>query len=247
MEIRSRDILGSPVFAVDKGENLGQVKDYVFDPETRTIVALVIAGTKRLKDEKILPRENIRSLGQVAITIDDAAALTPKGSDGKIAALLKKRGEIVGINVITTNCGALGRVTDFYINSTTGAVTCLVLGGKPLDRFIKGNNFLDASMIQVFGSDVILAKEEAIASTVKPREQQSEEIQEPSKEARSNSVWNRNKEKIAAKTKEYGKKLPVKAVFTDLTKNRENPLPDTEGKTQSKGRISYKSDKETES
>ena len=69
MEIRSRNILGSPVFAIDRGEKMGQVKDYVFHPEKKAIIALVIAGAKRFGEEKILPLGNIKSLGQEAITI----------------------------------------------------------------------------------------------------------------------------------------------------------------------------------
>lgn len=244
MEIRSRNILGSPVFAMDKGENLGQVKDYVFDPEKKAIIALIITGSKRFGEEKILPLENIKALGQQAITIENSQALKTKGEIPEISALLKKRAGIIGINVITANGSSLGRATDFFIDSDTGKVTCIALGGKAFDRFIHGNNFLAANMVEVFGSDVILASEAAAATTVKPVESKvviKEEKTKP-KEAYSGSLWNQGKEKIIAKTKEYTKKAPVSAVFTDLGKAKENPLPDQENKSRTKGIITYNDD-----
>lgn len=244
MDIRSRNILGSPVFAMDKGENLGQVKDYVFDPGKKAIRALIIAGSKRFGEEKILPLENIKALGQQAITIENSRALKTKGEIPEIAALLKKRAGIIGINVITANGGSLGRATDFFVDGDTGSITCIALGGKAFDRFIRSNNFLAADMVEVFGSDVILAKETAAATTVKPGEPRlapKEEKPSP-KQAYSGSLWNHGKEKIIAKTKEYTKKAPVSAVFTDLSKTKENPLPDQETKSRTKGNITYKDD-----
>ena len=243
MEIRSRNILGSPVFAIDRGEKMGQVKDYVFHPEKKAIIALVIAGAKRFGEEKILPLGNIKSLGQEAITIADSSALTRKGEDPEITTYLKKMANIIGVNVITTNGGSLGRATDFFIDDKTGEVTCVALGGKAWDRLLKGNNFLPVEMIEVFGNDVILAKENAAPTTSKPKESKVEKVNAPEiKEAHSGSIWNQSKEKIAAKTKEYKKKIPVSAVFTEITKAKESPLADDEKKTRTKGKITYTND-----
>ena len=75
MELQSKQLPGLAVFSVDDGEKLGQVKDYVLDPEIRAIVAFIIGGTKRFREEFILPYERIKGIGKEAITVESANVL----------------------------------------------------------------------------------------------------------------------------------------------------------------------------
>lgn len=237
MEISSKNLLGSPVFAIDGGEKMGQVRDYIFDSETRSLKALIIAKDKSLSEEKFLPFGNIQSLGKEAITVKNSQALRKKNQEPLLAAEYKKNRGIIGINVITVNGGSLGKVADFTIDSETGIINYITLGGKNLERFFRGINYLDTSMVEVFGSDVILAQADAVPSPNKPFSC-GDQPHTQSKTARSASLWNQGKDKLIAKTKDYVEKVPKPNVFAEIKK--EKPLAD---KGKAKGNISYKEDK----
>ncbi|MEG1822325.1 MAG: PRC-barrel domain-containing protein [Clostridiales bacterium] len=248
MELRSKNILGLPVFAISQGEKLGQVKDYVFHPEKKAIIALLISPTKRFGEEKILPFSNIKSLGQEAITLENPGMLEKKGANPEIATYLKKMANIIGVKVITVNGFCLGKATDFFIDAISGKITSIALGNGLVDQLLKGNNFLSSDMIDVFGNDVILANENAKPTMGKHTQSNNENSttqntsQGTAKISHSNTLWNQGKEIIREKTKTYITKSPESAVFNEIITEKENPSENVEKTHKTKGAISYKND-----
>lgn len=176
MELQSKQLPGLAVFSVDDGKKLGQVKDYVLDPEIRAIVAFIIGGTKRFREEFILPYERIKGIGKEAITVESANVLGKKQDFPQLASLLKAMPDISGRSVMTERGVFLGKAADFTIDSETGTIHRLILKNGMFDDLLRGKHELPIEDITVFGADVILTAEGIV-----PRPRSNREEKPPQK------------------------------------------------------------------
>lgn len=207
MEIRSKTMVGLPVFTTTHGEKLGQVKDYIFHPESKGILAFVVSKGKPFGEEWLLPIANMKSMGVGAVTVEESSALIAKEEDPKLCASLKRMANIVGIRVMTADGTLLGTVSEFTMDTKSGAVLSLSLGSGWANQMLHGKKYIDAESIEVFGTDVILAKDGAIplSATAKPSK-------ESEKEARSHTLWNQGVTKVKGRAQLF-KSKEAKAVF----------------------------------
>jgi len=72
---RARTIIGLPIISLAEGLRVGQVRDIVFDPDHRTIAALVVSEATWRHDAELIPIEHVRSFGGDAVTIHSLAGL----------------------------------------------------------------------------------------------------------------------------------------------------------------------------
>ncbi len=156
MELQSKQLLGLTVFSITDGKKLGQIKDYVLDPAARAVTALIVGGTKRFRDESILPFENIKGISKEAITVETANALGRKQEFPHLLPLLKAMPDVNGLSVMTENGQFLGKAADFIIDGNTGAISRITLKNGLFDDLLKGKNELPIEDVTVFGSDVII-------------------------------------------------------------------------------------------
>ncbi len=159
MEIASKDLIGLPVFSLEEGEKLGQVRDLVIDPDKRAIVAIVIGIKKIFQEEKIVPFQRVRHIGPEALLLASAAHLEKKANFPHLLKLINRPIHITGNRVMNEDGLALGKVREFYADANTGILTNLELGDRFLSHLLKGRSFLAADRIVVFGSDVIILRD----------------------------------------------------------------------------------------
>ncbi|HBT20688.1 MAG TPA: hypothetical protein DEA47_04940 [Peptococcaceae bacterium] len=67
---RLRSILSMPIFSLEEGQQIGKVRGLVVDPETFSVAAIVTDKQSWFGDYKIIPYENVVSIGEHALTID---------------------------------------------------------------------------------------------------------------------------------------------------------------------------------
>lgn len=75
MEIIGKKLIGLPVFAINNGQKVGQVKDYLFDPKEKAIVGFAIGVKRMMRDDFLLAFEDLKHIGPKAITIDNERLL----------------------------------------------------------------------------------------------------------------------------------------------------------------------------
>jgi sporulation protein YlmC with PRC-barrel domain len=121
--MRFSDAEGRKVVSTVTAETVGRVSDYVIDPETRTVAALVLKKTSG--SDNILPWENLEAFGEDAVMVVDARRLT--SASGRVAELSDKRHREHGKRVLSTAGVDLGKVTDVEFDPETAAVTALIL------------------------------------------------------------------------------------------------------------------------
>lgn len=124
---------GRKVVSTSTAETLGQISDFVIDPQSRTVVAVTLKKTDR-GDTVLWP--SITAFGPDAVTIPGAEVIID--ANETIAAMSGKDRRLLGKRVLNTIGKDLGPVIDVDFDPDTGAVTALVLVSSRLagDRLI---------------------------------------------------------------------------------------------------------------
>ncbi len=162
MEITANQLLGLPVFSLERGERIGLVKSFLLDPAEKELIALMIGSKKIIKDESVLCLADAAGLSFEVITVDSPAVLRKKADCPHLKELLKNPPSVAGLAVIKKDGAFLGRADSFYIDSETGKITKIELAAS-FPGFFKERSFLPIDMIEIIGSDMILAKDGAAA------------------------------------------------------------------------------------
>ena len=158
MEISGKKLLDLPVFAVDNGQKLGQVKDYVFDPAARALVALVVGVKGMFREDLLLPLAHIKHIGGEAVTVDSVRSLSQRDGCPQWSALLKSPPDLIALPLMTEAGAFLGKSSSFRFEAQSGQITALEAGDRRHKTVVKAEDVL------VYGSDVILVKTTASAA-----------------------------------------------------------------------------------
>lgn len=124
---------GRKVVSTATADRIGKVSDFVLDPATRSVVALVL---KKTDAGSVVRWGDLAAVGSDAVTVADAAVVTEP--DETLEALSGKRGAVLKKLVLDDGGRALGKVTDLDLDPETGVVRELVLD----ERTVAGERLL---------------------------------------------------------------------------------------------------------
>ncbi|OII64999.1 PRC-barrel domain protein [Streptomyces sp. CC53] len=114
---RARDISGTPVVTLH-GEDVGQVKDVVFDPARGSVSAFTLSGRGLLAGplHRTLPWDDVHGLGPDAVMVRDEEALEEDRKRRKASGGGSGFG-VLGATMITRDGTLMGTVTDVIIET----------------------------------------------------------------------------------------------------------------------------------
>ncbi|MER5213592.1 PRC-barrel domain-containing protein [Streptomyces sp. NPDC002838] len=114
--MRASAITKKPVVTL-AGEDLGQVKDLVFDPSTGSIRCFTLAGRGLLAGplHRALLWEKVHGLGPHAVMVRDESTLEEDDTAARSGAKEPGGGNVLGVAVVTRGGARLGTVTDAIV------------------------------------------------------------------------------------------------------------------------------------
>ncbi len=124
---------GRKVVSTSTAETVGQISDFVIDPQSHTVVAVTL---KRADRGDTVLWSDISAFGADAVTVTGAETITE--ANDAVAALSGNGRRLLGKRVLNTIGEDLGPVTDVDFDPRTGAVTAIVLANGDVagDRLI---------------------------------------------------------------------------------------------------------------
>jgi uncharacterized protein YrrD len=124
---------GRDVVSTSTAETVGQVAEFVLDPQSRSIVALTLKKAER-GDTVLWGR--ISAFGPDAVTVPGTEVITD--ANDVVVEMAGKEHRLVGRRTLTTSGEDLGPVEDVEFDPDTGAITALMLDSGPIsgDRWI---------------------------------------------------------------------------------------------------------------
>jgi uncharacterized protein YrrD/Sec-independent protein translocase protein TatA len=156
-----------PVFSLEEGLQIGNVKELVLDPAGKKIAALIIEQKGWFKEQRFIPYQKVHSVGDDAITIEKTSGVQKAAGLPDIVKLLRDKVKIIGAKIVAENGNLLGYIDEYYIEVDSGNITGLEFSGNLLNNVIKGRAFLDISYVRTVGKEVIVVTNEAIDNVFK--------------------------------------------------------------------------------
>ncbi|MEU0112645.1 PRC-barrel domain-containing protein [Streptomyces bobili] len=116
--MRASEIAKKPVVTL-AGEDIGQVKDLVFDASTGSIRCFTLAGRGLLAGplHRALLWRNVHALGPHAVMVRDESALEEDDTAARSGAKETGGGDVLGLAVTTRGGARLGNVTDAVVET----------------------------------------------------------------------------------------------------------------------------------
>ena len=157
----SRKMLGLPVYSIQEGNNLGNIKGFILDAQEKSLLAFVVERRRVSKEEKMLPFTAVNSIGEDAVTVEHLNALERRGANPVIMNALRRPIQPLGARCFTAGGKTLGKVEEYYIDAESGKISQLEINSRGL---LKGNILVDGAYIIALAPHTIMLRDEALTS-----------------------------------------------------------------------------------
>ena len=138
------------IIALDAGVFLGSVARLILDLETRQVAGLLIEGGQHAIDG-----EDVRALGEDAVTVTTAARIIDLGEAEELAAFIRNEDEVYRKEVFTVAGKKVGFITDVLIDPNSKAICGFEMFSEFLfQEEVHGVILLNEEVI--FGRDLVL-------------------------------------------------------------------------------------------
>lgn len=158
---KGRTVIGQDVYSLSDGLRVQSVKDLIVNETHDAIVALLVDEGGLLGTSTIVPIEAVHRFGPDAVMVAAASAVVPASSDERVAAILDRRGSLVGTPVVTTEGAKVGAIGDMYFDETSGRILGYEVSGGTIGDVMRGTSWLPLEAIDVVGPDAVIATPEA--------------------------------------------------------------------------------------
>jgi len=157
-----KSIIGLQVTGEADGVELGTVKDLIFDHNTDEVVGLLLSERELfgLIDAKVIPWNQVRSIGKHAVMVPNEHAVINAGQEPRIRSIMDRSTALSGTTIRTTEGEDLGTFADMYIDETTGQVVGYEVSGGFFADTMSGKHYMASSPDIRIGRDVALVPAE---------------------------------------------------------------------------------------
>lgn len=151
---QTKEVLGKPIISISAGKEIGKVKNFVINPEQRSIEFIVVQNDQWDFGIKAVPFKLVEGLGDYAVTIDSENAVIDL-SDIPIAnELLSKNIQIKGTRIISRKGHHLGQIVEYYFDPESGKILGCILD-KPEAPLV-----LPEAAVITFGKEITVISDE---------------------------------------------------------------------------------------
>lgn len=154
--IKGKDILGQPIVAISNGQKVDTVQDIVFDHQANKVLGLLVDPGGWFRAAKVVPFDRVKSIGEHAIMIATPEDVTSTRKDDRLADLLDRKVNLIGMALLTTDGQRLGRIADVYFDERTGAVEGYEATGGLFADLSGGRTFVPAPEAVTIGEDAAI-------------------------------------------------------------------------------------------
>lgn len=123
MLTRGSKVIGLQVLTIEQGKKVEDVDDLIYDPSSQKVVALLVSGGGIFSEAKVIPFNQIKSIGKDAVIVQSEDVLENASQMGKKVASIAGDGIYLSKTKVITKEGTnLGEIDDIFFDSQTGKV-----------------------------------------------------------------------------------------------------------------------------
>lgn len=153
---KGHSIIGLKVVAQDNGDDLGAVRDLIFDHEADECVGLLMDAGGLFRDKQIVAWDAIAAMGPDAIMVRSSASKIAAGDAPRLKELMERDTVLSGTHIYTDDGRDLGTFGDVYLDETTGRVVGYELSDGLVSDTMSGKRYLPAEHVLKVGNDVMM-------------------------------------------------------------------------------------------
>lgn len=159
--ISGRELIGMPIYSLDRGDQIGEVENILFDPDQRKVVGFVLEEGGLFRSPEVIPFESIENIGPDALVLKQGAPLElpDEWADPK---QVKAGFNLTGRKVLSERGHEVGTVYDLDVDERSGAVTGIEIRRGLFHDTAEGKKRIDFEYIQQIGKDAIIVSEAAL-------------------------------------------------------------------------------------
>jgi len=155
--LKCKDILNAVVIDSEKAEELGRVKDIIFDPGERKAVALLVSNKNQPFSSLWIDFGFIKEFSDVILlSLNAEIVLLSEVKDGKKKLKENSVKKLWGLKVVDGSGKLLGTLEDLYFNVPDGKLEGIELSLGIVSDLYNGRKFISVEDIKVFGKDALL-------------------------------------------------------------------------------------------
>lgn len=159
--LHQSEIRKLPVLDIATGKILGFVRHIVFDHKGKRLAGIGLS-TWTWSIRKYIHRENIRGIGEHAVTIESADVAKPLREQVDLMLFAKTKIPIIGSQVITARGRLLGTVEDYILDPSSYNLTEILLSSSLLQDIFQGFGRVPAHHIIAIGPDAVVVQDDTL-------------------------------------------------------------------------------------
>lgn len=118
----TREIIGLRIISVADGTQVGQIKDYVLNPQTGTVDFFITDQASDYFGAKVIAFSDVVGLGEFALTIPDPKVIQDVAHNLNVQELLRQDVRVIGTKVLTKKGQLIGETQEFLIHEESAKI-----------------------------------------------------------------------------------------------------------------------------
>lgn len=147
----TREIIGLPILDLNKGNQVGWVKDVVFDQEKDKVAGIILEGGHLFNANKGIPRSVLVSVGKDAITVSNCSLK-------EIVGL--KWSQKIGNQVYTKDGDAWGTIEDVFLDDAAEHIVGFEISDGLFADLLDGRGAIFKQNVMVDGKDILIVDDQ---------------------------------------------------------------------------------------
>lgn len=166
----TKEIIGLRIISISDGTQVGVVKDFVLNPQEKTLDFLIIDQPTDYFGAKVIPFADILGLGEFAIMIPHPNVIQDVAQNNEVKNLLKQDTRVLGTKVLTKKGKLIGEVKEILIDEDTGRITsCLFEVDGQMQE-------INAERIITLGKELLIIDEDEMVKSKEIPEQSTKDL-----------------------------------------------------------------------
>ncbi len=158
MLVKGTEVIGAKVFTIDEGEQVEDVDDVIYNPQTNRVEALLVSPSGIFSEAKLILLKDARGVGKDAVLIQNKDIMKNSSDIPSNLASIATKGAYLTENRIISESGVdLGKVVDILFDSQSGKVEEFEVS-QGLRDVATGRKRVKVSDIITVGKDAVIVK-----------------------------------------------------------------------------------------
>lgn len=151
---KGRDVIGKSVIAYDDGKKFAEVKDLIFDQNSRQLLGFLLCEAGWFRPAQVLLFRDVQAIGVDAVITSSRGAIAQASQQPAVSHILDHRTMLKGTRIFTMDGRDLGVIVDLYFSETSGHVEGYEVSGEVSVGADSGHSLAPALQTLKIGCDV---------------------------------------------------------------------------------------------